>query len=179
MKKLYETLDKVIKKISSCCVVFSATILFLIVILICVDVVMRYVLKHPISGQQELAELATVVVYFGLPFATRIRSHVRVEPITGKFPASVRCFLYAALDFLITAFMVLMTWKVFTQGVALMATPGNATVVLRIPYFYIYFIASVGAAISTLEFLMDGIRYVVEGVQAIGKKDLAKGGEDR
>jgi hypothetical protein len=72
--------------------------------------------------------------------------------------------------------MVLLTWKVFAQAGNLVATPGNATLILRIPYFYIYYIASVGAAISTLEFLMDGIRYIIEGVAAARGHAVEKGG---
>lgn len=180
MKKAYATINGFFEKVSNVCLVISATALFLVVTLIFVDVVMRYVINSPIKGQQELAEMGTVlVVYFGLPFATRIRSHVRVEPITGKLSASVRSILYGILDFIVAVFLVVMTAKVFQQAVNLTSTPGNATLILRIPYFYIYFAASVGAALSAIEFLLDGIRYIIEGVQASGEAKLAKGGEGK
>lgn len=176
--KVYNKIDGVFKKISSVCVIISATVLFLVVAMIFVDVVMRYIFNHAIKGQQELAEWGTVlVVYFGLPFATRMRSHVRVEPVTGMLPASVRNILYGILDFLIVVFMGLMTVKVFQQAMNLTATPGNASLILRIPSFYIYFITSLGAALSMFEFLLDGIRYIIEGVQAAKEAKAVKGGE--
>lgn len=177
MKKVYDVVNTIFEKVSKVCLMISSVVLFVVAALIFVDVFMRYFFNNPIKGQQELAELGTViVVYFGLPFATRIRSHVRVEPITGMFPQSARNFLYGVLDFIITAFMLLMAVKVFNQGQNLVLTPGNATLILRIPYFYIYFIASVGALISAIEFLLDGIKYCIEGAQSLGGK-LAKGGE--
>ena len=175
MKKAYNVIDKIVHKISLAGLAVSATVLFAVVVMIFVDVFKRYVLKDPMSGQQELAELGTVViVYFGLPYATRIRSHVRVEPVTGMFSPSARSILYGILDFVITAFMALLTAKVFQQAMNLTATPGNATLGLRLPYFYLYFIASVGAAIATVEFLLDGVRYIMEGVAP----KLEKGSED-
>lgn len=178
MKKAYHLINKTFEKISKVCLMISAAVLFLVVALIFVDVAMRYIFSHPIKGQQELAELGTVlVVYFGLPFATRIRSHVRVEPLTGMFPASVRNILYGILDFVITVFMAVMAVMVFRQAVNLTATPGNATLILRIPNFYIYFATALGAVLSAVEFLLDGIRYIMEGVQAAGKAKLVEGGE--
>ena len=180
MKKAYDAINGLFEKISKVCLVISAAVLFLVVALIFVDVFMRYVVNNAIKGQQELAELGTVlVVYFGLPFATRIRSHVRVEPITGMMSPSARNILYGILDIIVTAFMVMMCVKVFQQAVNLTATPGNATLILRIPNFYIYFACSVGALLSAIEFLLDGIRYIIEGVQAAGEAKLAKGGEDK
>ena len=178
MKKIYDAINGIFSKVSKVCLIISAAVLFLVVALIFVDVVMRYIFDAPIKGQQELAEMGTVlVVYFGLPFATRIRSHVRVEPITGMLSPSVRSILYGILDFIIVVFMVMMTAKVFQQAVNLTATPGNATLILRIPNFYIYFATAVGAVLSAIEFLLDGIRYIMEGVQAAGEAKLAKGGE--
>ncbi|MCF0230198.1 MAG: TRAP transporter small permease [Parasporobacterium sp.] len=137
---------------------------------------MRYVFNSPIPGQQELAELGTViVVYFGLPFATRNRGHVRVETIPGKFPLSARSILYGILNILCFVFLVLVTIKVFQQGGKLALTPNNATLILRIPNFYIYYVASVGAAISAIEFLLDAVRYFIECAAAHKNIKLEKG----
>jgi len=171
MKKFYEGLNKVFDKVSTVSVYFGAVMLFLVVVMIFVDVIMRYVLNSPIPGQQELAELGTVVVvYFGLPFATRMRRHVRVETIPGKFSLSARSILYGVLDLLCCAFLVMCAVKVFQQAGKLSLTPGNATLILRIPNFYIYYVASVGAIISAVEFLLDAVRYFIEGTSAKGKK---------
>lgn len=178
MKKLYALVSKGIEKISFAGLIVSALTLLVVVLLIFVDVFMRYVFNSPIPGQQELAELGTVVVvYFGLPWATRIRSHVRVEPITGMFPQSVRSILYGVLDFIITAFMAVMAWKVFSQAGLLTATPGNATLILRIPNFYIYYLASFGAGLCALEFLFDGVRYIIEGITAAKNRKPERGGQ--
>lgn len=177
MKKIYELLSGIMEKVSLVSLIISSAVLFFVVLLIFADVIMRYIFNHPISGQQELAELGTVVVvYFGLPYATRIRSHVRVEPITGLLPEAVRSILYGILNFLIVIFMGVLTWKVLTQAITLLATPGNATLILRIPYYTIYFIASVGALIGTLEFLLDGIRYFLEGIEQ-SRTPKQKGGK--
>ena len=150
---------------------FSAVVLFVVVVMIFIDVIMRYVLNSPIPGQQELAEMGTVVVvYFGLPFATRLRRHVRVETIPGNFSVTARSILYGILDLVCCAFLVMCAIKVFQQAGKLSLTPGNATLILRIPNFYIYYVASVGAILSAVEFLLDAIRYFIEGSMAKGKK---------
>lgn len=178
MKKCYEAINKVFDKVSTVSVYIGAFILFIVVALIFVDVIMRYVLNNPIPGQQELAELGTVVVvYFGLPFATRLRRHVRVETIPGKFSLSARSILYGVLDLICCVFLVFCAVKVFQQAGKLSLTPGNATLILRIPYFYIYYVASLGAIISAVEFLLDGIRYFIEGVAAAKEKKAQKGAQ--
>lgn len=176
MKKAYEAVNKAFEKVSTVSVYFGAVMLFIIVVMIFVDVIMRYVLNSPIPGQQELAELGTViVVYFGLPFATRLRRHVRVETIPGNFSLSARSILYGILDLICCAFLVFATVKVFQQAGKLSLTPGNATLILRIPNFYIYYIASVGAAISAVEFLLDAVRYFLEGAAAAKSTKKEKG----
>jgi len=178
MKKLYEQLSKVVEKLSLVGLIVAAATLFLVAAMIFIDVILRKLFNSPISGQQELAELGTVIiVYFGLPYATRIRSHVRVEPVTGRLPAAVRSILYGVLDFIIVVFMALLAWKVFQQANVLVQTPNNATLILRIPYFYIYYVAAAGAALSTVEFLLDGIRYLMEGAAAAKEPQTEKGGE--
>lgn len=179
MKKLYERISKVVEKLSFIGLIVAAATLFLVAAMIFIDVILRKLFNSPISGQQELAELGTViVVYFGLPYATRIRSHVRVEPITGRFPAAARSVLYGVLDFIIVIFMATMAWKVFQQANILLKTPANATLILRIPYFYIYYVAAVGAVLSAVEFLLDGIRYLMEGVAAAQGSQIKEGGEE-
>ena len=70
---------------------------------------------------------------------------------------------------------MLVTIKVFQQGGKLALTPNNATLILRIPNFYIYYVASVGAAISAIEFLLDAVRYFIEGAAAHKNIKLEKG----
>ena len=176
MKKMMDGLNKVFEKVSTVSVYVGSAVLFLVVAIIFVDVIMRYILNSPIPGQQELAELGTVVVvYFGLPYATRMRRHVRVETIPGKFSLSARGILYGILDLICCVFLVFVTVKVFEQAGKLALTPGNATLILRIPNFYIYYIASLGAAISAVEFLLDGIRYFAEAGQSMKQKKAEKG----
>lgn len=176
MKKIYNAVNKAFDKISRICVWFGAIMLFLIVVMIFVDVIMRYIFNSPIPGQQELAELGTVVVvYFGLPFTTRHRGHVRVETIPDKLSLNVKSILYGVLDLVCCAFLVFVTIKVFQQAGNLAKTPSNATLILRIPNFYVYYLASLGSVIAAVEFLLDAVRYFIEGVTASKEAKLQKG----
>ena len=59
MKKLDEGLHKV----SNVCVWISGVMLFAIAAFIFIDVLGRYIFNHPITGSQEIVELAIVCVH--------------------------------------------------------------------------------------------------------------------
>ena len=158
MKKLDEGLHKV----SNVCVWIFGVILFAIAAFIFIDVLGRYVFNHPITGSQEIVELAIVcVLYLGLPYSTYCRSHVRVDALITKFPYKARMITLGIVTLLCMLVSGPIAVQLFRQGLNVVSR-GTASAILKIRHWPFYFIASFGNLLLTFEFLSDGVRLLLK-----------------
>ena len=156
MKKLAEGLHKV----SNVCVWISGLLLFFIAAFIFVDVVGRYVFNHPITGSQEIIELTIVLVlYFGLPYSTYCRSHVRVDALITHFPYKARMITLGIVTLLCMFVSGPIAVQLYRQGFNVMAR-GTGSAILKIKHWPFYFLASFGNVLLTFEFLADGVKLI-------------------
>lgn len=167
--KVFKTLADWLHKISNVGVWISGFTLFFIAAFIFIDVFARYLFNSPIKGSQEIVELVIVVVlYFGLPYSTYKRAHVRVDALTSKFPPTIKDITLGIMDILCAFLCAAICYQLYRQTGNIMAR-GTASNILRIPHWPFYVVAVIGNFFLTFEFLADGIRYFVEAAQH-GKK---------
>ncbi len=171
--RVFRTLDKIIGKISDICTWISGLSLFIIAAVITVDVVMRYLFKNAIKGQQEIAQILMVfVVYFALAYSTRIRAHVRVDILTNVMPPALRNICLGLVTWLCIFVTVNITIRTGSYGLTLMQR-GTTTAILKIPYYPFYIIIAVMSVLISIEFFIDGVKYFVEAYQAITHKNTS------
>ncbi len=158
MKKLAAGLHKV----SNVCVWISGVMLFGIAAFIFIDVICRYIFNRPITGSQEIIELVIVLVlYFGLPYSTYCRSHVRVDALITHFPYKARMITLGIMTLLCMLVSGPIAVQLYRQGFNVLAR-GASTAILKIKHWPFYFLASFGNLLLTFEFLADGVSLIAK-----------------
>ena len=128
------------------------------------DVSGRFLLNSPITGASEVSEyLLVAVAFLALGYAQFKREHVFVEFLTMHFPKKIRAGLNIFLFLLAAAFFVLMTmetgeraYKDWVENILLSRT------VVRLPLWWISFIASVGCTLLVVSLLVQIIQTFIQ-----------------
>jgi TRAP-type C4-dicarboxylate transport system permease small subunit len=120
----------------------ASAILFALMLLTFVDVVGRYLLNRPLRGGFELTELGLLVLIFaGLPLASRADEHVTMDFVDRLLGAPARQAFVRAVHGLCAAIMFLLAWLMWLKADRIWAYR-DATDVLGIAYGpFVYFMA--------------------------------------
>jgi len=144
-------------------------ILALMVLLITLDVVLRYFFNRPIKGSYELVEFMMVlIVYLGLGYTQINKRHVSINLFTTKLSPAPLSLVSSATYFLCLAVFSLITWRCILQAEAL-RVDGTASDVLFIPSFPFMWVVVFGSALLCFIFLIDFIKSL-DGVSKQCKK---------
>jgi TRAP-type C4-dicarboxylate transport system permease small subunit len=91
----------------------GAGILALVAMMVVVtlDVILRYVFNQPTVWAGEVASFLTIaVVFLGLAQNMRLGDHIRIDILTGRLPARTRLFLDVAAHAIAIVFAVVLFW---------------------------------------------------------------------
>ena len=120
------------------------------------DVIGRYLFSKPVFGAFEMTEiLMGLVIFGGLPFATRARTHISVDFVSGLLPTRVSWIRDVVLDLTCAVFTGLLAWRVWLYGHRLVAT-GETTLELQIGRGLIARGMSVLLVVTALVFVLNG-----------------------
>lgn len=92
----------------------AATVLFLLMLLTCADVIGRYFFLRPIFGAFEITEsLLAALIFAGLPLVTLRNEHVTVDvfdPIAPDWVLRIQHIIACALGFVATSYLAYRLW---------------------------------------------------------------------
>ena len=129
--------------------------LLAMVMLITLDVVLRYFFNRPIKGSYELVEFMMVfLVFTGLAFTQQKKSHVAVSLLTDKLPIGINAGLSCITGVLCVSILALVSWRSIVQASAVSAA-GTCSGVLFIPYHLFMWVVVTGAVLLTVQYLID------------------------
>jgi TRAP-type transport system small permease protein len=129
-----------------------------------VDVCGRFFFNKPMEGSFELGGILLVTAgTWGMAYCQMQKSNIRIDVITGRFPKKVQSvFNILAYIFCIVAAGVT-TWRTSLMTHEYMvATLGNLTSTLRIPYWPFMLTLAMGFAWLTVIFVYDLIKSIIE-----------------
>jgi TRAP-type C4-dicarboxylate transport system permease small subunit len=118
-------LSKVFDKALEILAVISGLILLFLMISVCIDVTMRYLLNRPLSWVIEIAEyLLVYMTFLGAAWVQKLEGHVRVDVLTMMLSPrnqSRMAFVSAVIGVFVFATIVVFgtieTWDTFERGV--------------------------------------------------------------
>ncbi|MFL6796198.1 MAG: TRAP transporter small permease [Xanthobacteraceae bacterium] len=127
-------------------------------ILICVDVVLRYIFSKPIVGGDELVEYALIYITFlGASWAVPRGAHIDIDVCVQampKFWQRVCAFLSNLISLgvavVLTVFGGEVTWTAFMRGVFKPTT-------LQFPTWIVLLVIPIGSAVLAMRFLRETI----------------------
>lgn len=104
------TIKRGFEKIEKICLVLSASTLFVMMIWIFADVIMRYFFNSPIAGTMEITGeyFMVVIVYLGISYTLKHKGHVKVDLLESKLPNHIRLSLAVFKDVLVLSILGLM-----------------------------------------------------------------------
>jgi TRAP-type C4-dicarboxylate transport system permease small subunit len=153
-----ERIDRVVGRISTSLAFLGAGILGLLAVLIIVDIVGRQI-GSPIRGTVEIAAMTVAAAAFlTIPYAMRVRGHVRSTIIIARVPPHVRRW-FEVLAFTIgaIAFIVLAVSSFEPMITAFTAASYEGEGALRVPTAPTRTIIFVGSIVMTAECALAGI----------------------
>ena len=112
------------------------------------QVLIRFVFKHPLPWTEEIARIAFVYcIFVGATIAVRENSHLSVDFLLVILPKRVaRAAVFLGM-LLVGVFLIFVTW----QGVVLvLATGVQMSPVMQVPFKYLYLILPVSGALMLL-----------------------------
>ena len=132
-------------------------VLFLMMLLVALDVILRYVFKSPYTGTFDIIEMMMVVVVFGsFAYCTLSDGHVRVDVVTGRLSPRTKATLNA-VTFIPSVFIVaLISWRLGGRVWSMLKDdlPDPATLTLLIPHWPFMILAVIGSILFCLELII-------------------------
>lgn len=142
------------------CSLFGGGALFLMAILACYQVFLRYVFKAPVSWAIEVPEyLMLVGAAMALAFTQEVRGHIAVGFIESRLSARQREILTLALYPIFLGVVIFLSWSVFRLTIS-SVIEGRATRELQLPLVIPMSFLFIGAAMFSLQVIVDVIKLV-------------------
>ena len=136
-------------------------LLSLIVLIMLLQVIMRYVFNNSLSWPEELSRILFVwFTFIGLSYATAKQSHVKIDLLVNVFPPGLRSVILFLVDVLMLAFFIILGVKGITALSKLIAS-GQATAALGIPIQYIMSALEVGIVLSIVRSVQDMVKKLI------------------
>jgi len=148
------SITKICHRLASLLNGLGVSFLALVMLLIVLNIVMRFVQK-PMPGAVELVEYMQVVLVFLAIAHTQVhRGHVAIDMIVERFPRRAQDIIDSITNFVSLCFFGLMTWQIVLQAGKIQAA-GQQSTTLHIPVFPFLWVAAVGSASLCLIFVVD------------------------
>lgn len=163
-------IGKVLEKISLFFAGVSFAAVAFMMVLISIDVLIRWISNGSVKGTYELTEVAMGMGVFGaFAFAQVKHSHVHVTLLLQYYPRRIRFFSYALTGLVTTVAIFAVSYASLVQSQASMAQ-NQMTSVLHVPMYPFYIWEGLSCFVFGLVLLYDTIRCFM----AIFNKDLAE-----
>jgi tripartite ATP-independent transporter DctM subunit len=148
-------LDRVALPLSRIMDSIGRGILALMVLLITLDVVLRYFFNRPIKGSYELIEFMMVVlVFLGLGYTQTKKGHISITLFTGKLSPGQLSVIRSATYLLCLAIFAMIAWRCILQAEALRIDRITSDI-LFIPNYPFMWIVVFGSVLLCFVFLID------------------------
>lgn len=132
-----------------------ALLLGALTVCVFLQVLVRFVFKHPLPWTEEVARLAFVYsIFVGATLAVREKDHISVDFLLVVLPPGLRRAVRLVGTVLVAVFLGAMTWQgiLFVQATGVQMTP-----VLQLPFRYLYVVIPASGALMLLYLVLGTI----------------------
>jgi len=138
----------ILKKLNYVDQIMSGVFLSFVIILVVVNVFLRYLVGTIFNWGEELATLAFIFsVYIGASYCYREDRHIGIDMVYNLFPKPVQ----KVVDILTDIALIILNGSITYLGVVLaIQSKGKTSFILRIPYSYIDSCLVIGFGLMTI-----------------------------
>lgn len=157
---------------------FLVYTLALMVIIIFIQVIMRYLFNNSLSWSEELVRYLFIwQIWLGASVGIKNNDHIRIEILTKKLQGKSRELLEILLNLMLTAFYIFMIVEGFAYLQTVIAKDMTSTG-LQIPLSIVYFSLPFGSAIVAVRLICRVINEIMHfGAMPVQEISQAKGVE--
>jgi len=138
----------------------------MMMLLITMDVFLRYSFNRPLKGSFELVEfMMAVVICLGMAYTGVQRGHVAVELVVSRFSPRVQALIDSFNWLVSMGLFLLISWKAVAQA-RVVGLSGLASSVLHVPVFPFLLVLAFGSGFLCLVFLVN----FIDSVSRVMKK---------
>ncbi|MBM4763356.1 TRAP transporter small permease [Bacillus sp. B15-48] len=157
-----ESINKWVDRFDNFFGFISAAFLFIMMIWIFVDVVLRSIFNSPIIGTLELTGeyLLPIIIFFAISYTQKHKGHVNVDLLEQKFPEKVKIITRLVCYICALAMYVLLGINNFQQGLVYFASDTRSASLLGYQLAPALMIISLGIFLFSIRILVDCINIV-------------------
>ena len=145
--------NKTLKILGNLDVGVSCVMMVALVILTFVGVLMRYIMRSPITWQEEVQMLLFLwIVFLGGAGAFRVGSHIAIEILVDALPKKIGGVIERFDVLLQLLILVYLFWQEI-QYYNQLIVAGRVTNLLRLPYGAAYAVVPIGGALMLISML--------------------------
>lgn len=153
MQKFFKKADPILLAITRVFAVFSFLAIIFMMVFIAIQVAAREFFQISVKGCYEIVEISMATcVFTSLAYTEAKHGHVHVTLLIRRFPAKLKMFIYALMNALATALVLVAVYAAFRQA-RISAASNQVTAVLAVPYVYLYMMLSVSMLVLAVTLL--------------------------
>jgi len=157
--------QRIIQKLIRSVNYISCALMVVMLLLIVVDVLLRYLFTRPIAGSVELVELMLVVIVFlGIAFTGVQKGHVALDLVVKRLSERPRAFVFGITSALSLVTFSLIVWQSIVQS-GWVQGKDIITRVWKIPVFPIYYVIAFGSLLLCIAILLEFSKYPSNGTR--------------
>lgn len=141
--------SRIVRAVSLVLMVVSAAGIFLMMSVVCVDVIMR-IFGSPLIGALDIVKiLAAITIACALPYTTAVKGHVAIEYFFLKLSRPGRVIVDTIARTVAIGLFAFLARQCFRYALSLKRS-GQVTPTLQIPEFWVLYIIGVACAVVVL-----------------------------
>ncbi|OGO19960.1 MAG: hypothetical protein A2144_12690 [Chloroflexi bacterium RBG_16_50_9] len=164
LNKLVSTAIKVIHAVVRGFTFVTTGAMFVMVVVMVINVLGRFIFRHPLQGTIELVEVLMVMVAYSVLAYTELkRGHIHVELLVIRFPRKVQTVLASIMCFVGAAFFITNCWQATELARSNLVPLLIVTDIFSIPFTVFILVMAFGYMLLGLEMLINGFHPLPSG----------------
>jgi len=136
-----------------------ATVIIMMLMVV-VDVALRFFIGKPILGSVELASyMLSIIAFTAIPLVESEEMHVSIPLVFDRFPQKVRLWINSLVNLIGLGLLILLSWSSFLLAFEHLRR-GKVTQVLHIPLYPFVFIAAVCVTLYGVILIVNSLTYI-------------------
>jgi tripartite ATP-independent transporter DctM subunit len=164
-------LDRILQSIGLIFAYIGGASVALMMILVAIDVVLRYMFSMPLSFSYELTQiLLLIVVFFGIGYCGLRKSHIAIDVVVSRLPKGAQLVLAPVGDFLSLSLLTAITWQTIVQT-KIFIKFSQTTSGLHVPFALLLVIVTAGCLLLCFAILRDLTNSLYEALR-VSKRSI-------
>jgi len=168
-------INRITERISDCTARGVSYLIFVLMLLVPFEVIMRYAFNRPTTWSMEITQfILCALIAFGGAFTLRTGGHVNVDILYHRFGSRTRAIINSFTYLILFFFLVVLIWKSWGVAVRSLKWGETSSSAFNPPIWPVKFFIPLGAFLLLLQAIAGYIRNLVTAIT--GSSDFEKDG---